>query len=162
MNSLHLATCAANVTPMTRAEYNTMRNWALPSDECGADEGFLVEDLNSGAAPNVEGYNGYISWKPADQFKNTYRPSGFLSFGHAVELLRQGQLLARQGWNGKDQYICLVPEQDIPDTELVCREHIVIRTGPKHIATWAPSCSDALANDWALVKPTEATEGETS
>ena len=32
---------------MTRAEYNIYRGWELPKNECGDDEGYLVEYIDS-------------------------------------------------------------------------------------------------------------------
>lgn len=58
--------------PLTRKAYNDLRGWMLPNDEDGNDEGFLVEDING--KPNVTGYNGYISWLPAEEFKRTCKP----------------------------------------------------------------------------------------
>lgn len=57
--------------PMTRAEYNDYRNWDLPSNENGADEGYLVE-YTDGGAPNDSRHAGYISWSPKAQFDATY------------------------------------------------------------------------------------------
>ncbi len=34
---------------MTRLAYNELRGWALPADEDGADEGYLVEYQDGGA-----------------------------------------------------------------------------------------------------------------
>lgn len=48
--------------PMTRLQYNDYRNWQLPSDEDGADEGYLIEDMN--APSNHPDHKGYISWMP--------------------------------------------------------------------------------------------------
>jgi len=59
--------------PMNRRDYNTLRGWALPVDENGDDEGFLVEYADVGS-PNVEGYAGYVSWSPADVFERAYGP----------------------------------------------------------------------------------------
>ena len=58
-------------TPMTRLEYNRYRNWELPSDEAGDDEGYLVEYLDGGT-PNDKRHEGYISWSPKEQFDNGY------------------------------------------------------------------------------------------
>lgn len=60
-----------NAVPMTRLAYNDLRGWALPADECGGDEGFLVEYLDGGAA-NHPAYAGYISWSPAAVFLRGY------------------------------------------------------------------------------------------
>jgi hypothetical protein len=59
--------------PMTRQEYNNYRGWQLPSNENGADEGYLVEYEPDGK-PNVEGHQGYVSWSPKEQFDKAYRP----------------------------------------------------------------------------------------
>ncbi len=57
---------------MGRAEYNTYRGWALPADEDGSDEGYLVEHMDGGR-PNVPGHKGYVSWSPKEQFAMAYR-----------------------------------------------------------------------------------------
>ena len=38
----YLGTKLVNMKPMTRQDYNDFRGWALPEDENGADEGYLV------------------------------------------------------------------------------------------------------------------------
>lgn len=58
-------------TPMTREEYNHYRGWKLPSDENGADAGYLVEYLDGGGQ-NHPDHEGYISWSPKEQFDNGY------------------------------------------------------------------------------------------
>lgn len=57
---------------MTRQEYNDFRKWALPSDEDGSDEGYLVEYVDGGKANTAE-YSGYVSWSPRDVFERTYK-----------------------------------------------------------------------------------------
>lgn len=60
-------------TPMNRADYNKYRQWQLPADENGEDEGFLVE-YTDGGKPNVVGHAGYVSWSPKDVFEAAYKP----------------------------------------------------------------------------------------
>ncbi len=36
-----------------------------------------------------------------------------LSFGQALELLKEGKLVQRAGWNGKDMFIFMRPEDNI-------------------------------------------------
>ena len=64
-----------NAKPMNRLDYNNFRGWELPSDENGADEGYLVEYVDGGKA-NTDEYEGYVSWSPADVFDRAYRPCG--------------------------------------------------------------------------------------
>jgi len=56
---------------MTRLHYNNYRNWKLPEDEDGSDEGYLVEYLD-GSKPNHHAHKGYISWSPKKQFDDGY------------------------------------------------------------------------------------------
>lgn len=69
--SLYIGTKIILSVPMTRQEYNDYRGWALPTDEDGADEGFLVE-YTDGGKPNHPAHTGYISWSPKEQHKNAY------------------------------------------------------------------------------------------
>lgn len=69
----YVGTKIIDARPMTRAVYNQFRGWALPADEDGEEEGYLVH-YTDGGKPNVEGYPGYVSWTPAFAFDQAYRP----------------------------------------------------------------------------------------
>lgn len=56
---------------MTRAEYNIYRGWELPENECGDDEGYLVEYMDS-PNKNHNNHDGYISWSPKEVFESGY------------------------------------------------------------------------------------------
>lgn len=56
---------------MTRAEYNIYRGWELPENECGDDEGYLVEYIYS-PNKNHNNHDGYISWSPKEVFESGY------------------------------------------------------------------------------------------
>ena len=60
MMKQYIGTRIVNAKPMDRLAYNTFRGRELPSDENGADEGYLVEYFNGGK-PNTKEYKGYIS-----------------------------------------------------------------------------------------------------
>lgn len=156
---------------MNRLEYNEYRaehspGWKLPENENGADEGYLVEYLDGGKS-NDPRHEGYISWSPKEQFENAYQQSSVsMSFGHAIEMAKQGCKVARAGWNGSGMYAALMP--GFPDgvpankqTALVhgveegslikVRPYWVLMTAQGDLAMWAPSGSDSLANDWVVV-----------
>lgn len=59
---------------MNRQLYNDLRGWTVPSDENPSDEGYIVEYMND-SKPNVEGFEGYISWSPAKPFEEAYKVS---------------------------------------------------------------------------------------
>lgn len=162
IEKLYIGTKIIKATPITRAEYNTYRGWPLPSDEKGDDEGYLVE-YTDGGTPNHPDHAGYISWSPAEQFDNAYRETSGLTFGLAVEAIKKGAKVARAGWNGKGMFVYLVPGSTFsvnrapllgiyPEgTAIEYRSHIDIKNVDGSVATWAPSGSDALADDWQII-----------
>ena len=158
-----------NAKPMTRAEYNAFRQWQLPADENGADEGFLVEYLDGGAA-NTPDYKGYVSWSPAAVFANAYGPTDGMTFGLALEALKKGHKVARAGWNGKGMWLSLsgygpritpagsfwsennadhARKQGGQATVLPC---ITMKTADDSILMgWLASQTDMLSDDWLVV-----------
>lgn len=68
----YVGTKAVNAKPLTRGEWCALRGWDVPADENPADAGYLVEYAD-GQRPNVEGFEGYVSWSPADVFERAYR-----------------------------------------------------------------------------------------
>ncbi|WP_321814594.1 MULTISPECIES: DUF2829 domain-containing protein [unclassified Paraburkholderia] len=112
--------------------------------------------------------DGYTSWSPADTFEDAYRAiegvAQALTFGDALVLLKAGKKLARRGWNGQGMFVFLVSGSTFrvnrapllgiyPEgTEINYRPHLDLRAADGSIATWAPSGSDALANDWMVVE----------
>lgn len=82
-----------------------------------------------------------------------------MNFGQAIELMKQGHRVSRQGWNGKNQYIELATCISYKNAsgEIVNCEHDAI--GNKAIAFvgtsgvqmgWLASQSDMLAEDWEI------------
>ena len=67
----YITTQEVNATPMNRGEYNILRNWKLPENECARDDGFLIDHI--GWPPNPDGYEHYISWVPKELFVKTHR-----------------------------------------------------------------------------------------
>lgn len=88
------------------------------------------------------------------------------SFGDALDALKQGYKIARLGWNGSGMFAYLVNgstfKVDRPPllgiypegTEINYRPHIDLKTADGSIATWSPSGSDALAEDWCTIEET--------
>ena len=88
-------------------------------------------------------------------------------FGTAVHWLRNGEKLARKGWNGKGMFV--VYQKGYPDgipcnkqtaeawgmTEgelFKCEPYLQIKMANGSHAMWVPSINDVLANDWELVE----------
>lgn len=140
---------------MTRLAYNDFRGWQLPADENGADQGYLVEYLDGGK-PNTDRFDGYVSWSPKEVFEKAYRPVSGLSFGLAIEALKQGKKVARDGWNGKGMWLKLVPA-DIADKVAFEYEAldgapwIGMKTADDKFVPWLASQTDVLAEDWQII-----------
>lgn len=84
-----------------------------------------------------------------------------MTFGNAIEAMKQGKKAAREGWNGKNQYIQLATaiSYKTTDGEIVNCEHDAI--GNKAVAFcgtsgvqmgWLASQADMLAEDWVIVE----------
>ena len=146
---------------MTRQEWCNFRGWKLPKDENGADEGYLIEYVDGGKA-NTSEFKGYVSWSPKDVFEKAYRCSGEMTFGDALDRLKAGSKMARKGWNGSFMFAYLVQGGSFParseaikgifQKDLVpYRPYFALKTAQNDVATWVPSGSDILANDWEVV-----------
>ena len=82
-----------------------------------------------------------------------------MDFGQAIRLLKDGKKVARQGWNGKNQYIELATNISYMNAnqETINAEHEAI--GNRAIAFvgtsgvqlgWLASQADMLAEDWII------------
>lgn len=83
-----------------------------------------------------------------------------MKFGEAIELMKKGKRVQREGWNGKNQYIELASNISYKNSngEIINAEHDAI--GNKAIAFvgtsgvqlgWLASQADMLADDWKEV-----------
>lgn len=107
-------------------------------------------------------------WIPADE-KNCPVLGGELkmSFGVALELLKKGVKVAREGWNGKGLFVVYQKAypQGIPCNKQTaeawglkegdlfkCEPYLQINTVDGSHAMWVPSIRDCLANDWVIVE----------
>lgn len=161
---LHIGIKLILAISMSRIEYNNYRGWELPKDEehLANEKGFLVEYIDGGKS-NHPKHKGYISWSPEDVFNKSYKRSGEMSFGMAVEAARQGYKVARKGWNGVGMFAYIVPaakykpqtsvamDMAFDDGLIPYREYWALKTAQNDIATWAPSGGDSLAEDWFIV-----------
>lgn len=88
-----------------------------------------------------------------------------MTFGEALEELKNGNLVSRHGWNGSGQYIFLVRGIDLEDCIFylspvqdfdTCSDVLAIRTTSGVVQVgWLASQTDMLSSDWYLVKNIE-------
>ena len=115
--------------------------------------------------PGEDGYkvvypDGYESWSPKDVFEEAYRKIDGMTFGLAIEAVKQGKKACRKGWNGKKQYIELATNVSYinPAGNIANVDHE--QMGNKAIAFvgtsgvqlgWLASQADILSEDWQIV-----------
>jgi len=119
--------------------------------------------------------DGYESWSPAEAFEEGYCAitDGCLvglPFGKAIEALRTGKRVTREGWNGKHMFLFLLPGGTVPKSaihdpallKVVDAEYdgdtfdalpsIRMWTADKKILTgWLASQTDMMALDWQIL-----------
>lgn len=107
--------------------------------------------------------DGYESWSPKEVFEEAYRDCMGMTFGIALELLKKGCKVAREGWNGKGMFLFLAKSTDIEtEADLTSCEKlhgdlvlptIVMKTADDHFCVgWLASQTDMLAEDWVIVE----------
>ena len=86
-----------------------------------------------------------------------------MSFGGAIEALKQGKKVARAGWNGKGMWLELVTPSEytishhnIPVDARVSQANdllpfIMMKTADNKYVPWLASQTDILAEDYSLV-----------
>lgn len=156
-------------------------------DDSMPSQQFTKEQLANKPVPEAGMYfvryeDGYFSFSPAKQFEDGYhlqtedelaeeelepgsqlQPGAKFDFPSALDWLRDGKLVAREGWNGKSMFIFLVPGSTFkvnraplnvifPEgTEINYHPHIDMKTADGKIVPWLCSQTDMLASDWQLV-----------
>ena len=79
-----------------------------------------------------------------------------MNFGEAIEALKSGKKVAREGWNGKGMYLYLADgnllTDAIGDGSFPFIDTIVIKTvDNKYCIGWLASQTDMLATDWYIL-----------
>jgi hypothetical protein len=102
--------------------------------------------------------DGYESWSPKAVFEKAYRETCGMTFGLAIEAMKNGLKVARSGWNGKGIFI----ELQRPDEHSkMTSPYIFIDTtglktdnpaAPKSRVPWLASQTDMLGEDWMVIE----------
>lgn len=85
-----------------------------------------------------------------------------MTFGYAIEALKNGKSVARKGWNGKGMFLYLVKGEEIARTlkygfgeyenEPTITDSIAMKTAQNTICVgWLASQTDMLADDWEVI-----------
>lgn len=71
-----------------------------------------------------------------------------MDFGKALELLKEGEVVAREGWNGKDMWIKV---QTPDENSKMGIPYIYMSIVDGKLVPWVASQSDVLAEDWIAI-----------
>lgn len=149
----YIGTKIISAEPMSRGEYNRYRGWTIPANENPADSGYLVQYSD-----------GYESWSPEKQFNDAYRKCDNMTFGLAIEAMKKGLKVAREGWNGNNMFLYYVPVGAYkPCTEIATSlvnenglveygAYIAMKTAQGNVVPWLASQTDILSEDWMVVE----------
>lgn len=86
-----------------------------------------------------------------------------VSYSVALQALKEGKLVAREGWNGKGMYIFLVKGECVTQAIKECygdpttkdvtpvNDFTMIQGVDGRLSTWVPSSTDQLAEDWVII-----------
>lgn len=147
---MYIGTKIIDAEPMTRGEYAKF----------SGRNSILAE---KGESENDKGYrvtykDGYVSWSPEKVFNEAYKKSGEMNFGHALELIKRGEKVARKGWNGKGMFLFLATGKEFESENFgdklpeIINDVICMKTAQNTICIgWLASQTDMLAEDWELI-----------
>ena len=153
-----------NAVPMTHGDYSKVRGWSPP--DVPDEPGYLIERKIDGVEANVEGYTGHVTWMTAVTFKRNYT-SEDMDFGRALDALRCGRAVQREGWNGAGMFLYLVGKGDYPAASKIAKDYwgedalvpyapyIAMKTAQGFVVPWLASQTDVLAYDWHVIEPTK-------
>lgn len=91
-----------------------------------------------------------------------------MNFSLALDQLKHGARISRDGWNGKGMFLFLVPGSRFkvnrppllgiyPEgTEIEYHAHIDMKTAQGYVVPWLASQADLLADDWGVVSTQQA------
>lgn len=74
-----------------------------------------------------------------------------MTFGKALDLMKQGRKVRREGWNGKGMHVALTGST-LLNCSTVMRDFIYMKAADGLLVPWTASQTDVLAEDWLLVE----------
>lgn len=122
----------------------------------------LIESTNIGGSQdemNVLDSFLFRAWQMG--WLNKYNQKN-MTFGDALEAIKDGERVARKGWNGKGMYVFLAHEADFvtdadisayDQLEVEVADMLVLKTAQDTFQPgWLASQADMLAEDWYIVE----------
>ena len=104
----------------------------------------------------------YPQFMSKADFEAMCRSTDAMTFGDALEAMKQGQRVAREGWNGKNMYVFLAFEPDfVTDADISAFDQLDVEVSDMLVLKtardtfqpgWLATQSDMLAEDWYIVE----------
>lgn len=112
--------------------------------------------LSALIADNKDNLLYYV--RRAEIVDETDTDNTLMTFGEAIEALKNGKNVARKGWNGKGMFLFLACGIDLTNCICTkdmppCVDSICMKTAQNTIVVgWLASQTDMLSNDWEIVE----------
>lgn len=84
-----------------------------------------------------------------------------MNFSDALNRLKEGAKVGREGWNGKGMFLYYVPAASYAAKTEIAKEYfgekvpygayIAIKTAQENVVPWLASQTDLLADDWEII-----------
>jgi hypothetical protein len=102
---------------------------------------------------------GYTAWYPKEMFLKHNHVTDGLPFSLALEAVKKGKKIMRNGWNGKNMWVRLFSRTELPMDCPISHPFLVIEYPVGHPAysdgsciPWLASQTDILSDDWSIVE----------
>jgi hypothetical protein len=139
-----------------------------PNQPEGSDKGKLIANVylddrgilfDGNWEKAIERTLGFTPWQEA----GNSCCSSYMSFSVALNALKRGMKVAREGWNGKGMFIYYVSEGRYPAKMDIAKEiadedglvsygaYIAMKTAQGNVVPWLASQTDLLSEDWVIV-----------
>lgn len=138
----------------------TKLNAALGKDGFREKVGDYQYKLMVEQAQSMEKYLKALEARMKDMDINDYIP--FMTFGKAIEVLKQGKVARRTSWSG-NKFLYYVPANSYPATTDIAKEiadtngnvkykgYIAIRCKDGEVGFYTPTQCDVFAEDWEVL-----------
>lgn len=129
-----------------------------------ADVAYFARDWESARGCRIENQCAIeYGIDTIEDYTNSNSEHGY-NFGTALEILKHGGKVAREGWNGKGMFLYYVPAASYAPCTSIGEEcatdngkvpygaYIAMKTAQGNVVPWLASETDMLAEDWVVVE----------
>lgn len=146
-----------SIKPAPRWVFRDVQEMILFEDRVGYGEIAMVEH-----DPNVGGHMS-IHVRSATGWEFVREDDEPMNFGEALDKLKEGLKVQREGWNGKGMFLYYVNADKYPAKMEIAKTiaddegkvpygaYVALKTVNGTVIPWTPNMLDMLAEDWQVV-----------